>query len=287
MKIAVINENGIHHTEQQMTHAYFTLDNIEDLLEDYIEYKNINENELIDFIMDTIGVDFSIHTGVVSHVMDTLYQIIHIDVMKETHDEIIVNHKLNGIATYLTDTNLPVFGRAIMIKIDTSSNKNTLVNLYEHDIYDLYRGKFIHKGVQINENGNMDDIAYVYNPVDWISPDRIGSYKYDEAEILGKVFMVFYDMNSQSNINPIAHKMIKHNEYPIKGTIIIGMRDKQEFQNEYLKYLDITKKEMQKLLKVIDSGNITLRDDEDCNMEISKDTNKRIYTNFYKILANR
>lgn len=299
--IAIIKPNSLRYNEENMIKSNFTTEKIEEALEDFIIYKKINNN---DELMETIITElshglsaesfnnlFAIHTGVISHINDELYQLCHIYVTRENHEAIINNNiKYNGIASYLSDTNIPVFGTAIMFKIDTIADGNTLQYMNDTHVYQQFINKFIHQGciINIDTNSNINEYTYVFNPVDWVSPNEITNYKYVETELLGKIIMLFYDtsvLHNETNINKFASDIYGSSLY---GRIIVGLRDKpSDLSNDVNSYIDLDKKTLISINRIIcDKQSRSLTDEEDNNLQVCKD-GKRIYNNFHKILQRR
>jgi len=298
MKIAIIKPNSIRYNETDLVRTNFTHEKTEDLLEDNIVYKTVtNDNEFMKILIDTLtenipeGDNFlAFHTGIVRHVGDELYQICHVYATPELHDYIKqIDLKFNGISTYLTDALTPVFGNAVVFKIDTLNNENKLDTLTESNLIEIYNNKFIHKGVILNVDETIDETVFVFNPVDWISPHEIHKYKYVETELLDKVLMIFYDDTISKNpetINKIGSQLTS--SQGVYGRLILGLHDQiKDSDNNSFKYADLSKDVMKDIISMI-----CIRKEEKKMKEI-EDTDltvvngKRIYNNFYKMLKNR
>ena len=89
MKIVIILEpNNVQHSENQMTRLNFSLDRIEDTLEDFVEFINVTgRSTLLQTIIEKLTINDDvpdgIHTGTVSHDYDDLYQICYSHVTRE------------------------------------------------------------------------------------------------------------------------------------------------------------------------------------------------------------
>src|SRR2546425_402127 len=113
--IAVIEPNDVKYDQCAITN--FTQDKINDLINNCTEFK---KGDLIQTILRELDVEnnnLPIHTAVVSHISDELYQISHLVLDETTYGRIKGGY--NGVATYLTDTNVKVFGPAVLYKVST------------------------------------------------------------------------------------------------------------------------------------------------------------------------
>ena len=285
MKIGIINVNDLRYNETECTHVNFSQQKILDVLSDYITLSEVsNKDEMMQTILDTVvgtNTDLPIHTATVKNVHDDLYLLCHIAPTKEVYEELKSQHvKYNGIASYLTDTCLKIYGQAVIFKL----NSNELETITLHDITEIFISKFVHKGVIVNTNSSMDEFKFIFNPVDWISPNEISKYKYHETEILGKVLMLFFDTTA-TVVNNIASKI---SGQQIKGRVIIGMRDHYSDMNDTdVKYEDIDINTFKQLLLLCNDPNQarSLTGDEDITGQVVNGT--RQYNNFHKILRKR
>jgi len=289
MKIAVIDVNDLKYNESEMVHPNFTQEKISDILSDYITLKEVsNENEMMEAIVDEIvgnENEYPIHTATTKNVYDDLYLTCHISPSKEMYDELKSKSiKFNGIASYLTDVGLRIYGKAVLFKLDTKNDANKLKSITMEEITDIFINRFIHKGVILNTNGSIDEFKFIFNPVDWISPSEINKYKYHEVEILGKVFMLFIDTTA-TTVNDVANKICSQS---LKGRVIIGMRDQYSDMNDTeVRYEDIDIDTFKKVITLCSDPMQarSLVDGEDTSGQVVN--GKRMYNNFHKILKNR
>lgn len=286
MKIAIIDVNDLKYNECDMIHSNFSYQKISDILIDYITLKDVSdEDEMMQVIINEVAnknPDYPIHTATSRNMYTDLYLMCHISPSKEIYQEFkLQDVKYNGIASYLTDIGLRIYGKAVIFKINNDNNKLQTITLNE--ITEIFISKFIHKGIVVNTDDDITECKFIFNPVDWISPNEISKYKYYETEILGKVFMIFFDTTSIIS-NNIANKI--YSGQTIKGRTIIGMRDQYSDMNDLeVRYEDLDKNTFQQLVKFCNDINQSrlLKNDEDIRII----DGKRIYNNFYKVLNNR
>lgn len=289
MDIAIIDVNDLKYNESEMIHSNFTKGRVSDILPDYITLKEVsNEDEMMQSIIDEVvgdNNDYLIHTGTTWYVNDDLYLTCHISPSKEMYEELKSKSiKFNGVASYLTDIGLRIYGRAVLFKLDTKDNTYKLKSITMDEVIEIFISKFVHKGIILNINGSIDEFKFIFNPVDWIPPSEINKYKYYETEILGKVLMLFIDITS-TTINEAANKI-----YPqsIKGRVIIGMRDQHSDMNDTeVRYEDLDSDTFKKVIELCSDPMQprSLIDGEDTSGQIIN--GRGGYGNFYKILRNR
>ena len=288
--IAIIDTNDVSFHDSNMQRSQFTYESLEDRLEDYISFKPVkDDSDLLSLIIKDVADEnnkYDIHTGIVSHILDELYLICHIRPSKELYDEFKTQgQKYNGIASYLTDENLRIYKKAILIKLDTINNTNKIGTITMNNIINVFTKKFLHKGVLVSGDGNFNELTYIFNPLDNLMGPSAFNYKYYEVEILGKTLMIFHDTSSQTK-NEILGKLC---DYPLFGNCIIALHNQiQDVQNPVLIYDDIVPKELEKIISLFNenkSHELKLTADENLGYEVQD--NKRIYNNFHKILRMR
>ncbi|AYV84237.1 MAG: hypothetical protein Hyperionvirus20_15 [Hyperionvirus sp.] len=290
--IGIIDTNDIKYDEMDMTHSNFTHEKISEILSDYIQLKQIETNdEMMETIINELcGEDneLPIHTATVSQPPNNIiYQMCHIaPLSKEIYLKLSSSQKYNGIASYLSDVNMRIYGKAIIFKINTTDN--TLLSITENEITDLLTRKFVHEGVIINTNGTFDTIKYIFNPVDWIPPSDISNYKYHEVEILNLVFMIFHNLTSNESSNDAANKLL-NGTATIQGRVIVGTREAHtDISDLITKYVDLDIPTIQKVIQLCSDNtqSRTLTDSEDINNQLDPE-GKRRHLNFHQILSKR
>lgn len=289
MKIAIIDTNDLKYNESDMLHIKFTYETIHDILSDYISFTEVsNDNEMMQILINEIvanEIEYPIHTATAKNINNDLYLICHINPSKEIYEELKSKSiKYNGIASYLTDIGIKIYGKAVMFRLDTEDNNYVLKNITIDEITEIFISKFVHRGIILNVNGTIDQFKFIFNPVDWISQSEISKYKFYEVEILGKVLMLFIDTQS-IDINEIASQIYLQT---IKGRVIIGMRSQYSDMNDMeVIYEDLDIDTFNKIIQLcrdLTQGR-KLTEQEDLNGQIIN--GKRNYNNFHKILNNR
>jgi len=178
--VGIIKANQIQYNEYDLMHTNFTDEKIHNQLDELITMEKINSNdELMQCIfktlfssisqnsekpersdnLDDIYKNFAIHTGNVSHAYNDLYQICNLYITKEMFEEMKNTNlkvKYNGACSFLSDIKMPIFGDAVIFKIDTFNNNNKLIDITKEDIISQYKQKFVHKGIVVSQNGNIE-----------------------------------------------------------------------------------------------------------------------------------
>ena len=249
--IAIISENPLRFTENDITmHSNFTYDNIEEMFEDYVTLLNVTDNDdFISTIAKTLHNEISsCYTGVVSHTENDLYQICHIDNSSQfVNEELSKYYKRNGIADYLTDTPTPVLGVSLFFRIDTTDDRNVLVDISMKNIVDIFIKKFIHQGIVLELDGTLNEFNFRFNPLDFIKPDEINFYTWYGCPIFGHCVMFLHDTREKEK-NIIASAVAKHD---IFGRALMAIYKYSEFDefNQYL-YFDLQKKNAIDLISI-------------------------------------
>ena len=288
MNICIIDTNDVRYNETDMMHRNFASDTINDALEDHIKFIKINNKDdlMENIIKEIVNYDneLPIHTATIKNVNNELYLMCHIAPSKEIYEEMKIRKiKYNGIASHMTDLKLRVYGKAVLYKLDAINEEAELDNITTDDVTNLFISNFVHKGVIINVDGSMDEYKYIFNPIDWISPSEVSSYKYHEVEFLGKILMLFFDTNSK-NENSILTNLFN----PLYGRVIVGMRSQFHDINDVdVIYEDLDVGTVKNIIKICKDSNqsTTLKEEEDINGKVVN--GRRNYNNFQKILNSR
>lgn len=290
MKIAIIDVNDVTINESDMIHDNFTFDKIEDTVTEFVVLKEANnENEMMQIIVDQVlelvngSNDYPIHTATVKNYKNDLYLLCHINPSKEIYEEFKKNKiPYNGIASYLTDLGLKIYSKAVLFKLDLTTNK--LLTITMDEICQLFISKFVHKGIIIDKNGSLNEFKYIFNPVDWIHQNEISKYKFHETEILDKVLMMFFD-TTDTEPNQLASLICQNS---LTGHVIIGFRSLYGYENaQEVVYDDLDIDTFKQIIKLCKDSNQSrkLRDDENTIGNVVD--GRMTYNNFHKILETR
>lgn len=302
---AIVECNDIKFYEDNYDHRTFSRENITELIEDYIEFKNIKQDDFIETLINIIGNHPNgLHTANINHDVNTLFQMCHIyksdsdnNIMDNTTDIITDtttniankqnNNKFNGIASILTDmAAFDVYGKAIIFKIDTTDDINKLDKITLDDIIDKIIQKYVHKGVVIdadNVDNSIMEYSYVLNPVDKIRTNDINNYKYKEVAFIDKILMFFINITKQnisSKKNEIVSKIYGEDVF---GQVFVGAREQiVDSRETKRKYFSISKEDILNIYKIYEQNKQIIIDTND--MIVMSSSGKRLYTNFRKII---
>lgn len=255
--IAIIKENKVRLNESDKNEKNLTNDNLESLLEDYIEFKKVSSNnemmEVIAKILDqTLNYHITTSTCYVDY--DYVYQICHL----ESKDD----KKVNYIARTLLSDEYYVVRDCIMLKAKLDNKLNFVNdNITIEDIIDVYRKMHKHTGLKIFADGEIKETTYYHNPMDGLTPDDVKNLKFHEFQLAtNRVAQVFIEMEPRNNkFNELASIFYGQ---PIYGDVLVGIRNRGDniFSSSTL-YLDITKHYFHKLLCIRSVDDLKVEDD--------------------------
>lgn len=303
INVGIVYPNEITYNEQNLAHANFTKKKIEDLFDEHLKIIKCIQNErkddeegddVVDIMISEIAKvnknvleKYGLHTAIVYNENNTLIQMMHLYYTKPD-DAVYLSTVLekNSIASYLTDLDMNIFGPVVIFKVDIRNNVNNMVSIHQSDIEDLYIETFVHTGVYVEDNGNMTEFRYIFNPVDWLSPDVVNDYKYIEVSILDFVLMIFHDTTKNegnAKLNDLTQLFTK--EYKWYGRLIFGLRTNNAMEHEKQTYKKLDEKTMNNIIKFFEKGYETnMKSDESKIITLG---NKCIVNNFYRCLENR
>ena len=236
-KICIIDTNTLDYTSIDNNHDRITQELLEEDIEDYVSFININETdnnyELIMKILDTIGAtsEMTIYTTNVYEEGNYIYQMCHLSAFIESDETRDINKnikalKKNGIANILCDNTQHIYGKSIVLKYKINSDYSvTLNDLDFTDFLKVFTNKKINRGVYISVDEELKEIEYIGNPLSWMFPfEKTKNYRYYEKEIIGKIFMFFIEIKPYvDKVNKFASSMYNT---PIKGNVYITVRNK-------------------------------------------------------------
>lgn len=286
--VAIIKQNKFKFSDGDMNDNKLTDDILENILEDYTEFKNVTDVEdMMVFICDVLKMTDKIFgdTSTCYEDDEYIYQICHLSSFTDKQK--------NYIATKMTNDSSSVIGDAVIFKAKINNDKTcTNVDITMKDIINLYRRSHKHIGLVVHPDGKTDEITYFFHPIDSMKSDVANNLKYHEFALFGnKVIQIFIELNP--TINKLNEKASVLYGMPIYGKVVIGMRMRGEhILDSDTKYIDLDKKTLEKLICVRSdeesSKNITdTKSSEDIikekESELQSNKNNKI-TNFYTVL---
>jgi hypothetical protein len=274
--VAIIKSNKLTYSNVDMTHSRFQRDNLENDLDDYLELVKVNNlDELMGKIIDTLQLTPEIlaHTTTCKEDTKFIYQICHL-----VDDD--KARKQNNICIRLTNNCFRVVGDAVLMKAEIMSDGTTKpCNITLDDVIDLYQECLIKTCVKVYADGKMDDVKYIFNPIDWVNPNFIDNFRFHEIQFADKIMMFFIELNPVNNILNTKASILYGK--PIFGDVIIAMRYKPDDirQTEH-EYYNVNKHTMSKLVSVFSAKSEKLKINDE-------GTTKRVVNNFLITLENK
>jgi hypothetical protein len=292
-KIAIIEPNDLFFSDLDMRPSRFEKERIIDEIEDYVTFKQVeNTEEMMGIIIETLNLEKGGEGEIYNKTYtcyqtdDTVYQLCY----SYSPNDLTNKNKKNGVASYLNEENITLYGSCVLLKSKILSD-NTCVPLTINinDTVDVFISQFIHKGVIINTDGNLQNFTYMKNPAECLSQDERSNVKFYEYDIFGKIFMLFIEVNPTNNLLNEYASILAYKK--INGRVLVAIRNKDEFETDhtYYNYNNIDEKYLRKILTILSDKNEEreLTSNENINATIEKATGKKMYTNFYRIVDNR
>jgi len=289
-KVCIIDPNQVSFSTNDNLISKFTLDDIEDYLEDYVKIQKIQDNvEFMNTILKEIdgNENMTIYTTNFYEYDNIVYQMYHLSTYNEdNYHEInkeIKKKKKNGVANILTDFEFEIYGKVVISKSKINAdNSVTYLELTLRDIYEVFRNKKIQKGLLVKVNNTLEEIEFINHPLSWIQIDKGFNYKFYEIQVFDKILMFFIQINPENNnYNKFASELFRGNN-PINGDVYIVLRNKvNDIRFTENVYVDLNKDLFYKLREVFLNDNfINNQEPLGYNHETLK------YENFYSLLNN-
>jgi hypothetical protein len=286
-KVCIIDTNNVSFTQNDNIISKFTLDDIEDYLEEYLSIKNIKDNEnFIETIINEINInqEVMIHTTNFYQTNNLVYQMYHISTYNYENTKDIDNQiklkKRNGIANILLDSEYNVYGKVIISKVKINlDNSLSYLDMSIKDMYEVFRNKKIQKGLLVNVDNSIEEIEFINHPLSWIDIKKGFNYKFYEIQIFDKILMFFIQIEPEKNTyNKLASELFK-GENPINGNVFIAIRNKiTDARFTENTYINFDKELFYKLRELM------LQEDFEKNQEpYGYDTESLKYENFYTL----
>ncbi len=276
MNIAIINTNDLNYSELDKTHSRLKKDYLEDDIEEYIQFVNVeNPHDAMENIIKLCNFDHEelIHTTIISESSKYIYYMIH------TIDDKGDKQYLNKIAMYLTNNVYRITGNIGIIKEEIHINGFTeLSKISFNNILDIFSDRFVHKCIIINNN-QVDEIKYIFNPIDWINANEASNYKFIEYELFDKIMMMFIELNPINDV--INEKASILYGKKVNGKAIFALRSKpNDIKHTEFAYENLSVDMIEKLLSIlsVDHGEFKESDEEKNIMKVY---------NFHTVLEKR
>lgn len=228
LSIAVIKNNDILFPTLSTNLCNKQNDQIINLLEKCVEIKKIqfdHKNEIIYKMANLMNQKEKIDVGTTKIIYDNLnysYQLCYIDSDKTERGD------YNMMSMYLcrvnNDSEIKIRGNCVLLKVDVNNNK--LVNLTMDDMLDVFLQHYVHTCIEIDCNGKLDEIKFIFNPLEWMPSEQRGKYKIYNIELFDKKILIAYN-ETEKQINERATKFIKFEK--INGPCYVVLSNDEKF----------------------------------------------------------
>jgi len=278
MNYIIIEPNQIHYSDMEKTHSRFSKTSLEEDIEDFIQI--FSDNNAYDGMQSIVekckfSSDDLIHTTVIQETCKYVYYMIH-----TVNDDNNSSHNINRIAMYLARNKFKIYGSVGIIKEEVLSSGDTAIcQMKLSEILQIYQDCLTFTGVKIDENGDVNEIKYILNPIDWLKPEQCSNYKFFEFEIFDKIMMVFIEMIPKNDIFNVKASTILSKK--VHGTVFVALRAKIDDikQIDHI-YENLDKETISKLISILQV------DQNDVN-ESANEKQKMKIMNFHIIIDKR
>lgn len=256
-QVCIIQPNEISYTDI-MQISRFTYDILEDEIEDFIEFRSVENTEsFINLIQTEISPPEGaiINTTNVYETIDYVYQMCYISPYNEEFKELnekIIRKQKNGIGKIFVNKELDVYSKVIITKSRVTPDNNIIEDSINFkDIINIFRKKMVQIGVLIKPNGNLEEREYASFPLFSFSKS-VDTYKYFEIEFCNRIFMFFVELEPKENVfNEIA-SVLYGKSTPLHGDVFVAIRNKPtDLRIIEQTFSDITSDLVTKLVKLI------------------------------------
>lgn len=277
ISIAIIRPNKITYSTMDMTHSRFTKEKLLEDLEDYVEIVNVDGLEnMMEKIVEVLKLtpDITAHTTTCKEDNNYIYQMCHLIDESKTYQQ-------NNICIRLANSLYRVIGDVVLMKSKVLSDGKTVpCNITEDDVVELYQECLIKKCVRILPDGTVDDVSYIFNPIDWLSPDKLANIRFHEVDFSDKVMMFFVELTPENNTVNTKASILYGKQ--IFGNVVVAMRQKQEdIKHTEFEYYSLDNKTMNKIVSVMSVPNDILK------IQTPETKSNQIVNNFHTILEKK
>lgn len=275
-KVAKIKQNKLEYRGDDLNLSRFTLDKIEEDIEDYIEFVKVTHDDML----VTVGKILNMQPGYVGDTTTCasddkyIYQICHLT------DNANTEKKQNNIAIKLIHSSHCVVGDAVLFKTSLSNGKSEFCDITMDDICKLYQDIFIKTCVKIKVDGTVSEIKYVVYPIEWMND--LSNVRYYHSVYLDKLLMFYIEVNPTKNV--LNEKASLLYGKAIFGDVIIAFAQKPKNYFQEDDFVSVVESEINKLVAIHSINDEKLSSDESqitnlCNYNIVLNKHFSIYKN--------
>lgn len=266
---------------------YVDFDKFKNIIADYIEVINVDENSFMEKVVEHISLDDK-HYGDVRDCYEdpnNIYQVMFRLTSQYDNRKELKNNILASLITYEKEL---LYGNIVLFKTNLPKDnfKMTNVDVTIDDIVKLIMNNIYHTGVYIEDN-KIQQIFYnnefeFVNPLNQFSKRndiehilKNESYGFQTRDILKYNMQLVFDKESHDSINdPMSRIMLG----PIRGKGVIT----SPYDNNN-SFLDLSKEELIDILRISPNFELTAKE-----TKVEKDEfNRNIIKNKYRILNLR
>lgn len=248
-------------------------------LEDYIKIVKVSDTQEM---MEVVIKSINLTTKQTGHTTKCFESERHMyDMCHTIQDKNYKGKDVNYIASRLVYGRLNIYGNSVFIKskINTDGTCST-DNLTIDDITEIYRSKFVHKAVLINSDDKINEITYVSNPTERLTPKEIENIKGLEYQFLNYVIGMYIYLLPPNTITNKDASLISYKH--VVGPVIVTLRTIDG------DIIDITQELYTQIITVMKNGSYSRNFATDESVDPVRDkSGKQVISNFYTILSSR
>ena len=257
--VAIIKPNSI------TFDSFMSLDQIRNIILEYVNLIDISNEKLMEIIVDTIKLNNTVAGSTDLCYEDHLYkyELCHLDMevsRKENNKSI-----LNVISKYLVQSMTDIYGSTVLLKmkINNSNGEYTVSDdkICINDITDIIYDKLVHVGIHISSNGTVEEYTFHKNPIENIENKE--NLKWVSVTIFDCELILYVDTHPGEDINrkasAISGKHIIHGDVRIalKSTDDLFTSINKELFNKFLKISHGKIKDRE--ISDVDSNNLKIK----------------------------
>ena len=159
------------------------------------------ENVALHLKIDKIKNPRALHTQTIWNNGKYIYELIHIVL---TPGDLPVEY-WNGLGNVIkTDSDL-IFGNVIMLKtelLDESDNVK-IVNCNKNDLYELLENRVRHKGVKVDDDGEIEEFSWYHDPKKFIKEFMVNDEHFKEVGFLKHNLQIYYTKGNKDDLEKL------------------------------------------------------------------------------------
>jgi hypothetical protein len=255
INICIIRANDLIYSDIDKNVIKFKIEKLEDDIEDYIEIKNVpNDDKIINYIMDIIDNknNNTYETFIIYEDEINRYEMCCII------DDDASNKNKNNLSTILNSYKYDIINNSIILKTKINTEKPFLESISFKEIKNIIYNKLIFKSCSISVEGKIEEVNFICNPIEKKDSEQMKNIKYNEIRLYDKILMIFVELKPIANKINIPASLIYGQQ--ICGDIVLAMRNENSDNKiiNLIEYQNIDVNMLNKILVVMRTYNFDM-----------------------------